>query len=247
MGKQKVDVNFIKDSFSGAETVELYKEAVIEVGLWKSEKIVFQKFLQPTDHILDIGCGAGRTTFGLYNLGFHCIEGLDLSEKMILEARRHDLGDQIPFHVGNATNLNFEDESFGGVIFSFNGLMQIPKKENRQKALQEINRILEVGGYFIFTTHDRMDSMYLSYWNEEAKRWQKGQQNPRLHEFGDMIIKNDHRELFLHFPTKKEVIQLIHSTGFKLVESQLRSEICEEPEMDETFSTNCIFWVIAKL
>ena len=46
-------------------------------------KIIFSKYIVPSDKILDIGCGVDRTTFGLYSLGFTDIMGIDFSEEVI--------------------------------------------------------------------------------------------------------------------------------------------------------------------
>lgn len=66
--------------------------------------------------ILDIGCGAGRTTFGLYEVGYRNIIGCDLSASMIDAARRiareRDL--PIPFDIVDATSMPYEDERFEG-------------------------------------------------------------------------------------------------------------------------------------
>lgn len=88
MNTRKVDKDFIKESFTAEKTVSDYAKAVSEVGLWESEKMMIEKYFNPESRILDIGCGAGRTTIGLYRLGYHLVEGLDLSEAMIVQARK---------------------------------------------------------------------------------------------------------------------------------------------------------------
>jgi len=88
MNTRKVDTEFIRKSFTTEKTVSDYTGAVREIGLWESEKMMIEKYFKPEDRILDIGCGAGRTTIGLYKLGYYLLEGLDLSEAMIVQARR---------------------------------------------------------------------------------------------------------------------------------------------------------------
>ncbi|GAI63355.1 unnamed protein product, partial [marine sediment metagenome] len=174
MNTKKVDTDFIRKSFSTEKTVSDYAKAVMEISLWESEKIMIEKYFNPESRILDIGCGAGRTTIGLYKLGFHLVEGLDLSEAMIVQARTisKELNYNIAFSVGNAVCLDYNDETFNAALFSFNGIMQIPGRENRIKVLKEIKRILKPKGYFLFTTHDReSDKEYESFWKEEKKKW----------------------------------------------------------------------------
>ena len=245
---RKVDKDFIKKSFSAKKTVSEYTRAVEEIRLWESEKIMIKKYFNSESRILDIGCGAGRTTIGLYRLGYHLVEGLDLSEAMIVQARRisKKLNYNITFRVGDAACLDYDDEIFDAALFSFNGIMQIPGRENRIKALKEIKRILKSKGYFLFTTHDRDDKEYISLWKEEKRKWVLHLQDKCLHEFGDKVIKMEEREIFLHFPTREEVISCLKEARFVLIEEILRSELCEESEEVKKFSTDCLLWLVQK-
>lgn len=249
MNTRKVNTEFIRKSFTTEKTVSDYTKAVKEIGLWESEKMMIKKYFNPKDRILDIGCGAGRTTIGLYKLGYHLVEGLDLSEAMIEQARRisKELNYNIIFSVGDAVCLGYDDENFEAVLFSFNGIMQIPGRENRIKVLKEIKRILKPKGYFLFTTHDREGSKeYESFWKEEKRKWALHIENKSLHEFGDRVIEMEERDTFLHFPTREEVISCLKEAGFVLIEEILRSELCEESEEVKKFSTDCLLWLVQK-
>ncbi|PIX35074.1 MAG: class I SAM-dependent methyltransferase [Candidatus Infernicultor aquiphilus] len=246
---RKVDTDFIRKSFTTEKTVLDYTKAVREIGLWESEKMMIKKYFNPENRILDIGCGAGRTSIGLYKLGYHLIEGLDLSEAMIAQARRisKELKYDITFSVGDAACLDYDDETFEVALFSFNGIMQIPGKENRIKVLKEIKRILKSEGYFLFTTHDHDSGKeYESFWQEEKKKWALHIQDKSLHEFGDRVIKMEERDTFLHFPTREEVISCLKEAGFVLIERILRSVLCEESEEVKKFSTDCVLWLVHK-
>ena len=249
MNTRKVDTEFIIKSFNTEKTVSDYTRAVKEIGLWESEKMMIKKYFNPKDRILDIGCGAGRTTIGFYELGYHLVEGLDLSEAMIIQARRisEELNYNINFIVRDTACLDYDDETFEAALFSFNGIMQIPGKENRIKVLKEIKRILKPKGYFLFTAHDRDSSKeYESFWKEEKRRWALHLQDKSLHEFGDRVIKMEERDTFIHLPTREEVISSLEEVGFALIEGILRSELCEESEEVKKFSTDCVFWVVQK-
>ena len=94
--------------FHGAAS--LFADATKKLGLWQSEKYAFEKYLYQDDAILDIGCGTGRTTFALYKKGFQNITGIDLTPAMLNEAEKiaHEYNLDIPFILGDATNLPFQ-------------------------------------------------------------------------------------------------------------------------------------------
>lgn len=245
----KIDQNFIIQSFEYA--VHSYREATHQVGLWESEKYVFTKYFSKEDKILDIGCGTGRTTFGLYELGYKHLVGLDLSPHMTNEALRirDQFGMNIDFIQGDATELSYDDGSFDHALFSFNGLMQIPKKENRLKALKEIKRVLKTNGHFIFTTHDRnAEDAFKEFWIEEKRRWEKGNHDQRLYEYGDRLITTSEKErdIYIHIPDSEEVIETLQSAPFTIVEQFYRSDLFDEPEPVKRFSSDCMFWVVKK-
>lgn len=249
MKTNKIDVNHIRDSYLDPNVVEEYGQDTINIGLWNSEKFIVEKYLTKSDRILDLGCGAGRTTIGLYKLGYKNIIGFDLSEMMIgkaIEISSRE-GCPIDFVMGNALCLKFDDSSFDAVLFSFNGLMLIPGKNNRIKALFEIRRVLKPGGIFIFTTHaDRGKGIYESFWLEQNERWNKGLQDERLIDFGDILYEDEYGTHYLHIPIRDEVIQEITESGLKLIEDKLRSEICIESEAVLNKCAECRFWVVKK-
>lgn len=59
----------MNNEYNHMSVVEKYVNDVSKIGLWQSEEIIFSKYINKSDKILDIGYGAGRTTFALYDLG----------------------------------------------------------------------------------------------------------------------------------------------------------------------------------
>lgn len=246
---EKIGMDFVLNQYESG--VDSYTAFTLEVGLWESEKYVFEKYLKFTDQILDLGCGTGRTTFPLFDLGYTNIQGMDYTPDMITAAEtiNESRKNKINFQTGDARNLPFVKHTFEIVIFSFNGLMSIPQLEDRTKALGEIYRVLKPGGYFIFTTHDRdMESGFLDFWVAEKAKWNAGTQNPQLHQYGDIIApsKNESREIFIHIPSKNEVAGWVADLGFKLKETFYRSEKFEESEAVKNKSGECRFWIVEK-
>lgn len=246
----KIHQGFVRDSFSHPAAIRLYAGAVGRIGLWKSERIFFRKHLPRPGRILDLGCGAGRTTLGLDALGYRDLLGVDLSPAMVREARSQAAraGRKIRFRVGDACRLPFESKSFEACLFSFNGLMQIPRRRARLRALREIRRILVPGGRLVFTTHDRIrEARFRSYWREERARWAAGLQDPRLHEFGDGIFEDRRspqksRLMFIHIPDRTEILEDLAAAGLERLEDAWRPDLARESEAVKEFSADCRFW-----
>ncbi len=102
--------------------------------------------------VLDIGVGAGRTTLYMSRLTADYV-GIDYSEAMVSYCRARFPG--VRFDHCDARDLSrFPDESFRLVMFPFNGIGAIDH-EGRLRALAEIARVLQPGGLFAFSAHNR--------------------------------------------------------------------------------------------
>lgn len=239
----------VRRYFEDSKVVSDYERATRDLGLWLSEERICSRVFKKEDAILDLGCGSGRIAFGLYDLGYRNLIGVDFSEEMVTAARRigSKLGCPIPFRKGDATALEFEDELFEGVIFGFNGLMQIPKAAQRFKAMCECARIITQGGFFVFTTHDRDRSPHSRYWTEEAARWTRGEQSEEKEIFGDRLEHFECGMHFMHVPSREEVEELVEKSGLRVEATTMRSELVTEPYSIQKFSDNCRFWITQKV
>lgn len=107
--------------------------------------------LSPGDHVLDLGCGEGRHVHGLHMLGGLHVIGVDLDEPSLqkaeegvamLPARKPGDTGTTRFQTGDATSLDFPDNTFDAVICS-EVLEHLPDYD---AALIEIRRVLKPGG-----------------------------------------------------------------------------------------------------
>lgn len=243
-----MDVERVRGYFNEAGTVQHYAKAVANVGLWESEKLLFNKHFSHKDNLLDLGCGAGRASFGLWKEGFERVLGTDLAESMVREAREiaECLGCPFQFQREDATALSFADGAFDGVVFAFNGLMQIPGRQTRRLALQQIYRVLREGGVFIFSTLDREDRLYSKVFAVADDPEHDLAQNDQLIDFGDRHFETEHGTTFMHVPLRSDVAQDLEIAGFELVEDAMRSEIASESASVLDFSEDCRLWVARK-
>lgn len=240
------EIEYTKKTYNGKVQVKTYTSRV-KLGLWASEKLIFSKYINKKDSILDIGCGAGRTTFALKEMGYSNLIGLDLSNKLISFARKYakKANIDLDFLQGDASNLSFEDNSFDVCIFSYNGLMCIPNKNIRDKVVKEVYRVLKLNGKFIFTTHDRDDPRYQEYWEKEQLLWENGLQDKTLFEYGDRYYDGDEEgEGFLHIPSREEVETMVKENNMELLYCESTEKIAKE--INDKYYSDCLFWVIEK-
>lgn len=247
-GDGPVNIKRIREYFSDPKTVEHYVRSVANIGLWESEKAVFAKWLNLGDIILDLGCGAGRIALGLWKLGHRKVEGADFSEAMVSEAASiaECLGAAIEYRCEDATRLSYDRDLFDAVIFGFNGLMQIPGRENRRRAMSEVLRVVRPGGHFVFTTLDREDSLYRRVFSDGSDFDHDIERNPQLLEQGDRHFETKHGMTFMHVPERDEVLEDLSLTGWAYCEDQMRSEISDESRIVLEFSEDCRFWITKK-
>jgi SAM-dependent methyltransferase len=241
----KVDHAFLLESYAHPTAVRAYVRAVDRIGVWKSEKRFFGKHLRPEARLLDLGCGAGRTTFGLHAGGYTRLLGADLSPALIRQARllasRRKL--KLRFRVADACRLPFESKSFEGCLFSFNGLMTIPRRSRRIAALREIRRILVPGGRFVFTTHERLDEAAAHpVWRKERALWKAGLQDPHLHEFGDEVHDEMGRPSFIHVPDRREILECLQAAKLEWIEDEFPDLAGESKAVRDFVSFKCRFW-----
>ncbi len=240
-----MEADAVKAYYNQPGVVSDYTQAVSRVGLWRSEEKIFTRLFKPEETLLELGCGAGRIAIGLWELSYRNILGVDLARDMIEEARRinNALEYGLSFRVGDATKLAFGAGEFDGAIFGFNGLMQIPGRERRRQALREIRRVTKPGAWLAFTTHDRANARHRDFWDAEEQRWRDGQPTPGAQELGDRWVETPHGPMFIHIPTRDEILEDLRETGWRHEVDAQRAEIANEKDEVRAFGDDCRFWV----
>lgn len=229
-----------------------YTRAAHELGLWASERLLIERhFTDRAAPLLEAGCGAGRVTLGLWSLGFTNLTAFDFAEELVDQARSlaSERGaESIAFHHADATNVSrdpaLQERRFGGALFMFNGLMQIPGREQRREALRQLHLLCTPGAPLLFTTHDRDSSPTEKLlWRLETARWERGEQDPRLVEFGDRYFSDETGRTFMHLPDRAEIFADLAATGWTHAFDALRGELAKESVAVVDFSDECRFWV----
>ncbi len=134
------------DTYKTKESVTHYEKLT---KIKDVEKFLIGKYF--SGKILDLGCGVGRTTKYIADKDFDVL-GVEIVEDMVKRAK--EIYPKVKFEVGDACKLKYKDESFDVVFFSFNGLDYVYPESRRVIAIQEIERVLKKGGYFIYSSHN---------------------------------------------------------------------------------------------
>lgn len=142
------------------ERAEIY-DSQMNLSFWKAyEKLTIDKWVLSLKNeitVLDLGCGTGRCTLKCVEKGIHVV-GTDISRGMLNVAIHNTVKHKelITFLLGDAENLPFEEGSFDAVI-SFGTLHHLP---NPKHAIEEIGRVLKVGGFFFAHEPNSRDFLY---------------------------------------------------------------------------------------
>ncbi len=146
---QIADLN--KRSYANGRVVNWYSELEF---LHPSEAVILRDLLPQirNKRLLDIGIGGGRTTKYLLEISSD-YTGIDYTPACIEAAKKK-------YPAANLLNCDARDlgrfsaGDFSFVLFSLNGIDYVCH-EDRLQILGEIHRVLQPGGYFAFSTHNR--------------------------------------------------------------------------------------------
>lgn len=100
--------------------------------------------------VLDVGCGSGRSTRFLRDLGYNVL-GIDTSEEMILKAREVDPVSDYRLINDETKEWPIDGKRFDLIMFSF-VLLEISSKEEIREILEKARICLKEGGVIVIST-----------------------------------------------------------------------------------------------
>ncbi len=122
-------------------------------------KIIEYGRIDPKCAVLDVGCGTGRFASALFRARNSTVYALDPSSEMLKQAAVKDRVRNVSWIRGEGEELPFRDDLFDCVYMT----LVIHHIEDKEKALQEIHRVLKEGGNYVIMTnsHSRMKKSIL--------------------------------------------------------------------------------------
>lgn len=116
-------------------------------GFRATKKLAYACGVGRDSKVLDIACGKGTSAIFLAK-EFGCrVEGVDISEDLIKEAKAYakqkGVAERVRFQVGDALDLAYSDNEFN-VAVSQAMLILV---NDKNKAIQEAKRVVKLGGY----------------------------------------------------------------------------------------------------
>ncbi len=160
-------------------------------------KEVIEFLSKQEGRVLDLGAGAGRH---LVNIKKGKLYLVDFSDKMIKFAKERAKEKNIPagFLVSDLGELPYDNNFFdAGICIS--ALHCIPQKEEREKAVQELCRVLK-----------KKAQVYVTLYNKTSKQFRNSEK--------DKFIRWKDKEIrYYYIFDEKEAHELFEKNGFRIV------------------------------
>ena len=234
----------LESKFNNPKSIAKYARDA-DKGMWVSEDILTKEFFPRYGRILDIGCGCGRTTIPLSQKGYEVV-GIDISRGMIegaIKAARNSKQADLGLLVADACTLCFSDNSFDGILFSYNGLSEVYGQHSKEGILREISRVLKEGGVFIFTAPYMLKREFPQHAFNYLCNKLIHQRSEAV--FGDIFEERSGKLVYFNIPVSRVLNRMLRNAGFEIILCEKREKI-SQVDNDDLESFECNFYVCKK-
>ena len=127
------------------------------VKIWAADDLLNALDLQGNENILDVGCGRGLLLIkAAKRLPYGRVVGIDLwspvdqgnntKEATLINAQIEGVLDRVEVHDGDMCDLSFLSDGSVDVVVASKSIHNIPTREGRRQAINEMVRVLKPGG-----------------------------------------------------------------------------------------------------
>jgi SAM-dependent methyltransferase len=150
------DARAREDAFFFVDNEQAYRAADLERFWAEGERQldhvlgILDAELQPSDTVVDIGCGVGRLTRVLAARAAY-VHAIDVSAEMLDRARRLNSHlANVTWHHGDGTSLRPIPDSAAEAVVSHVVFQHIPDPQVTYGYIREMGRVLRPGGWAVF-------------------------------------------------------------------------------------------------
>lgn len=212
--KAKKILEHVKSTYDiiGEEFDETRQQPIKEFKL-------FEQWLKPGMHILDLGCGNGRLLRSLHETlkdepkpAFNYL-GVDNSETMLRMAKKNHPHEN--FIQGDHLKIPSKDGAID-MIFNIRAFHHLPSKKMRLQALAEMNRVLQPNGILVITVWNLLRP---GFWKPALKAFLRFIYTLGGYGWKDFFIPwGKKAKRYYHAFTPMELMKLVTNTGFEIEE-----------------------------
>jgi 2-polyprenyl-3-methyl-5-hydroxy-6-metoxy-1,4-benzoquinol methylase len=198
-----------------------YDTALAGSALFKIDLPFVERYCPPSGWLIDLGCATGRLLIAMARRGTRVL-GVDLSAEMlaVTQAKAREEGVAVDLVRANLTEMDsIADRSFDCAACLFSTLGMIRGFQERKQVIAHVLRMLKPGGRFVLHIHNR----WFNLWNSSGRRWLFRNALGALvgsASVGDrlMPVHQGISNLTLHLFTRCEILRLLRSVGFRILE-----------------------------
>lgn len=176
---------------------------------------LFDTYVKEGKNALDYGCGTGRSTRYLKNVGFFS-DGVDINPAMLAQAKEEDKSNnQNNSYDLVKNNIIPKRDAKYDLAFCAFVLFEIKTLDEMKKVFEEVHRVIKFNGVFIILTVN--DDFYRHDWVSVDTSYPENA-NPKSGDIVKIKIKAINEELQDYYWTQKDYEKIINATGFSVVE-----------------------------
>ena len=196
-------------------------------GRWAAQQIAQALLLQPTDRVLELGCGVGRIGRELAPTCQHW-QGVDIAENMLRVAKnRTSHLSNVAFQQLSKTSLSmFAADSFDKA-YAVAVLIHLDK-EDVFLYLREVARVLRPGGLLYFDAWNLTHEVGWKRWLVEVEHWASGDQGGRKDVARNQFCVPQELRLYVEQAGLSEVLCLTDSLWIQMIAVKPGGEVAVE-------------------